>query len=281
MLRALLRHTGSKPLIRSPLQWSNIARLIFSQDHSLANQIYNSVVEKHKKSFQKLNLKQHDRIIDLIISAYMKEPANEALKSRLTDFQGIFEENEGRLRISRAWIDAIQQETKIKLFPDRLLKIPDRNLDNRHYAEIIHNMHTAAYNIMTYKKLEPTMNFFYRGIFPVHDKLELKGNLGDKLRLENDEIKIKDEVHIRCCSIKPHACENYDFDPTPNVTFIIARGMDDNGKQSICVMPTVLFSVHDLPKFRYKGNAEPDSIFLVNKAKLKEFFYLFEQEMVR
>lgn len=120
----------------------------------------------------------------------------------------------------------------------------------------------------------------YRGIFPLDDPITISISLSQKPHLEWEELSVNGTSTTRCCSIKPHACENYDFDPRRGIHFVLARGMDIDGTKTDCVMPTVLFSVHEIPKDRYRGNAEPEHILLINKRKMNEFFYLFEQDII-
>lgn len=102
MIKTILRHTGLRPILNNAKLWYDFYQAVIQRDEIIANKIFNAVVESHRKHLRTLDLSQPDRVIDLMISAYTKDPLNETLRSRINDFSPIFEEDKGRIRLTRA-----------------------------------------------------------------------------------------------------------------------------------------------------------------------------------
>jgi hypothetical protein len=49
----------------------------------------------------------------------------------------------------------------------------------------------------------------------------------EKFSVENDWEKLDGVIHVRCFSLKPHACESYDFDYRRRIYFQAARSLKD------------------------------------------------------
>ena len=135
----------------------------------------------------------------------------------------------------------------------------------------------ATYNILQYKNLIPTYQLIFRNLIHLEQELQMIGQVTKYPHIEFDQVKIGGVFNIRNCSIKPHGCENYDFDFRINKRFIITRGMDEKLFNYFeCVMPTILYTLHDRSPIRFKGTLDMKELITISGKNLENFFFLYE-----
>lgn len=275
MLPLLYKYTGP-PLFYYPSLYPSLLKLTHSRDKEISANCFNYIVSKHIETLSKTPGLSKEQLLDLLIASYFRYPLSGSLKNFLSQFSNIFQIANNSIRLSRSWISAIQAYTETPLFPQQLFALSPGTWTSNDYAAHIHYIHQATYNILHYKKITPTLQLIYRNSLRDSPEVTLKGTLTKFPVTEYDTSYINKAKNIRCCSIKPHACENYDFDYNSKSLFVLLRGMDDVGNNIECVLPTVLFTFHHFPVYRYKGNVQPEELLLVNHPQLRSFFWLFE-----
>jgi hypothetical protein len=285
MLGTLIKYVGRPALTRSPIFWPTSLKLLVRASPTDVASIYNQVLATNRELFQKAdwssfpNLK--DTITSLLLTSYLREPLTDEIKTTLSQLPiPIFSIKGQEIEILPVWIDAIQKELSIDIFPQELFHFTTPSVSVRLYAERIHYLHKATYAALKLGNKKFTLRNIYRGAIASDEVVDIKTELSNKLMLERDETKIGGYKNIRVCSLKPHACENYDFDTRRIVKVIIARGMDESGSQLICALPTVMFTIHDKAKDRYKGNIDSLSLHTINRKGMDKFFYVFQPDFL-
>ena len=281
MLRSLFLRVGMLEICKRPLLWPKLISVLLTQQPHAAREVYNSIVTHHRSQFRLKQPKQADKVIDFLCSLHLREES--FLQSdRYQELNWICKSTRQGTRVTRAWIDAIQQELNLSLIPKELLQIQRKTSKILNLCETIHYIHQATYNIMKYKQVAPSYSMIFRNaIHPQQELVMLNQELTQLPQIEYDKIKVGTDWNTRCCSIKPHGCENYDFDMRISRKFVIARGMDEKDYNNYeCVMPTILYTLHERYSYRFKGNVSRDQIITVSGAQLHEFFFLYEQASI-
>lgn len=285
MLGTLIKYVGRPALARSPIFWPTSLKLLVSTSPIDVASIYSRVLSNNRELFHKAdwsgfpNLKA--TITSLLLTSYLREPLTDEIKATLSQLPiPIFSIKGQEIDILPVWIDALQKELSIDIFPPELFQFQIPSVDARSYAERIHYLHKATYAALKLGNKKFTLRNIYRGAVASDEVVDIKTELSNKLKLERDETKIHGYKNIRVCSLKPHACENYDFDTRRNIKVIIARGMDEQGSQLICALPTVMFTIHDKAKDRYKGNIDSLSLHTINRKGMEKFFYVFQPDLL-
>lgn len=278
MLRNVLSYCGSKYLMKTPTLWPHLSSVVSNQGTQEANDLIKRVVDRHMQTLESKDLPASYFIEDFLFDLHFNRPT-EPHSEVIEALSFMIERTNGKVRITRAWLEALQNKLNLNWFPTELFRIPYRYLDNRYYAEQIHRIHKATYNILEARQVIPTLRLIYRNAVKDDEEIALKGKLSTYTVLENMEAKLEGVPNIRCCSLKPHACENYDFDFRRKSVVIIARGMDEeNAMSQFVALPTVLFTRHGLNYARYKSNLEANYLIVLDTERLYTFFYLFEPE---
>jgi hypothetical protein len=122
------------------------------------------------------------------------------------------------------WMDAIQRVCNFQLIAPGLLTVEKQRFDNVWFAERVNNIHLTTYKILERMNLPLTLTNIYRGALESNAVYNEDASL-ENYKLEMEKWKIDGVVHIRCYSLKPHACENYDFDYKKRLYFHVARGL--------------------------------------------------------
>lgn len=285
MLPTLIKYVGRTTLTGNPPLWSSCLKLMASRSDLEATHIYNRILNNHRDSFHKAdwtgfnNLK--DTFSDLLLTSYLREPITDEVKNTLAQFPiQIFTINNQDLHIHPVWIDTLQQELSIDIFPQEIFQLKKPSYDTRYYGERIHYLHRATYAALKLRNKKFTLRNIYRDAIASDELVNIKSNLTKRLMLERDEAEIDGFKSLRVCSIKPHACENYDFEVRKRVRVILGRGMDDLGHQVVCTLPTVLFTIHEKAQDRYQGNIDSFSLNIINRKGMDKFFYLFQPEFI-
>ena len=270
-----MRVGGFKEILKNPRIWTLTCSVFTTQNSHKANKVYEYFVEKHKKKLKTMENKQADKMIDFLCAVHLRDELS--LKSgRYDNLSWMFKTTKLGIFVTRAWIDAIQQDLNISLIPKKLLEIPLKN-DMRYVLETIHYIHLATYNIINYKGLVPSYGLIFRNIIQTDSEIPLKGWISKSPFFELEQVKIQNVLNIRCCSIKPHGCENYDLEIKENRVFVLARGMDEAGfNQFECVMPTILYTLHPNSRSRFKSTAPMDQVITISGEDLHRFFFLYE-----
>lgn len=280
MFRALYQRVGFSALSQRPALWPKTFLMFFTQSPRFANEIYEKVVSSHREVFKRKNITQIDKITDFLCAMHLRNES-ELKSERYRDLDWICKEDKGGVRVTRAWIDAIQQEIGLELIPKDLLRISSEKNAIRVLYETIHYIHKATYNVLRYKEIPVSLTMIFRNALCVNEKVTLKGEISEFPVVEFDQIEVTGILNTRCCSIKPHGCENYDFDLRQRTKFVIARGMDEKEYMNYeCVMPTILYTLHEKDFNRFKGNASHQEIITVAGEQLWDFFFLYEQASI-
>jgi len=268
-----------------PKYWGELCSLAFTQDQQQAQGLFQRAVDVRRRVLAKVDwspwLAQHElsslsvAYTRLFLCAYFRKAVPEDLQAAVqTQPVKLFVQEDDTLRISRLWIAACEQEFTLKLVAPELLTVRRLPQSNQEFADIIHNVHRTTYGLLPLAGLTPTLSSLYRGAVPNSDPLQLKGELGKFPQMDYTEARLSNESHVRCCSITPHACENYDLTPPRDAYFVLGRGMEDVGADETCVLPTVLFTTNTKVPNRFKGSSE--HLIVLTQDRLKVFFRLFE-----
>lgn len=268
-----------------PRYWGELSSLVFTQDKKQAQALFHAAVSVRRKKIAQTDwtpwLGQHEfrslpaAYTSLFLCAYFKKTVSDELLAAVnTQPLPMFVPDGDSLRISRTWMAACEQEFTLHLVDPHLLSVNLLPGDNRDFAYYIHHLHRTTYRLLPLAGLPPTLNNVYRGAVPNNDQLQLRGGLGRQPLVDYVEVKIERDKHLRCCSLTPHACENYDLVPPATTYFVLGRGMEDVGASEACVLPTVLFTTNTKVPSRFKGNAE--QLLVLSQDRLKAFFRLFE-----
>lgn len=268
-----------------PKYWGELCSLAFTQDPQQAQSLFQRAVETRRRVLAKIDwspwLAQHEltslsvAYTRLFLCAYFRKAVPEELKAAVTTQPvQLFVPEGDTLRISRLWMAACEQEFSVQLVAPELLAARPIPQDNQDYADFIHQLHRTTYRLLPLAGLTPTLSSIYRGAVPLSDPLQLKGELGKFPQMDFTEARFGKDSHVRCCSLAPHACENYDLTPPRAAYFVLGRGMEDVGADEACVLPTVLFTVNAKVPNRFKGSAE--HLIVLAQDRLKVFFRLFE-----
>lgn len=268
-----------------PRYWGELCSLAFTQDRQQAQNLFQRAVDVRRRVLAKADwspwLAEHElsslsvAYTRLFLCAYFRRAVPEDLQAAVkTQPVKLFVPEGDTLRISRLWMAACEQEFAVQLVAPGLLTVRPLPKNNQDYADIIHNLHRTTYSLLPLAGLTPSFSSLYRGAIPKSDPLQLKGELGKFPQMDYTEIRLGSESHVRCCSLTPHACENYDLTPPRASYFVLGRGMEDVGADEACVLPTVLFSTNAKVPNRFKGSSE--NLILLAQDRLKVFFRLFE-----
>jgi hypothetical protein len=280
---------GMSQLAKHLNLWPSALKWLLLRNKNSLQYIYDQVVSSHINTLKSKEIKQIDKIIDFLCCLHLRD--KDSLKSgRFKDFDWMFSNSKNGITLSRAWIKAIQKEYKISLIPDQLLDIPKIIDNRRHVIDTIHYIHQATYNILSYKNIEPTYNLIFRNTVNIEKSIYSKykdhilsadRTLSKFPIYEYDKVKLE-TFNIRCCSIKPHGCENYDFNFNKSYKFVISRGMDEKSYvETECVMPTILYTLQEKNLRRYKGNADINDVIFIAGDDLMNFFEMYEVDTLK
>ena len=286
MLRGLFHHAEKKTFY-SPVYWKALSNLLFSQDKKEAQKLLQRVVDSHRKQFSEIDwrpwLAENEfaslpaAYTRLFYHAYFRHPLPDDLKPSISSQPiPVFSLDGSFLRLSRPWMAACQQELGLNLVLPELLTVRKLPSTNQDYADYVHAVHRTTYNLIKLASLKFTMESVYRGAVSHTEELTIRGQLAPYPIFDVLEEVYDNERHIRCCSIKPHACENYDITPVRSHYFVLGRAMEEIGTSEACVLPTVLFSTNSKVPNRYKGNTEQTQLLIMGEDRMKVFFRLFE-----
>lgn len=280
MFGSLIYHIGFWHIARRPSLWYNTFRTIGATDTTHANKVYEKIVDVHRSVYRSKITTQKEKILDFLCALHLQEE-QELLNDRYKELSWCYEIRNGKVWMSLAWMDAIQRELQLSLIPEALFRISTKTQGVKEIAEVIHYMHLATYNIMAYKGLIPSLKLVFRNAVHLDKDLKLVGKLPHMPVIEYDTVKLGGSLNYRACSLKPHGCENYDLDRRMHLKFVIARGMDEKEYSNFeCVMPTILYTLHEKMLARFKSAANLEDVIVISGESLRNFLYLYENHIV-
>lgn len=276
MFLNLVNRIAFKPLLNSPFLFLKSLGLLFQNDQDRANEIFLKVAKSHQEVLKSKKIQQTDKLLNFLCDIHLQNETE--LNSGIYDeFSWMFVRKNGKIWISLAWLWAIQAELGVKLIPKELFQIRHDKNKTLYHADQIHYIHIATYNILAYKGLKPTFSRIYRNVIIDDREIQILKSLTKVPAIEYFDIGLEGVLNVRCCSIKPHGCENYDLSVNQNEIFVISKGMNEvSYMKSENVMPTILFTHHPLDWQRFKSTVNYKDVLVLNTTQIELFFYLYE-----
>jgi hypothetical protein len=276
MFLSFVERITMKHLLKSPLIFLSSLELLFESNVEEANRLFLSVAKHHQKVLKSKKIQQTDKLVNFLCDLHLQNEV-ELNSGVYSEYSWMYSTQKGKIRLSRPWIWAIQAELGLELIPNELLLFNNINHPYMRFSELIHFIHLATYNILAYKNLKPSFSLIYRNVIKDDRELTLIGSLSKTPVIEFYQINLDDYLNTRCCSIKPHGCENYDFSISQNDLFVVARGMNEAGYgQFQNVMPTIVFSMQHMDLQRFKSTASYKDVLFLGKTQIESFIYLYE-----
>ena len=276
MFLNLLNRIAFKPLLSSPFLFLKSLGLLFHDNQDRANEIFLKVAQRHLEVLRSKKLQQTDKLLNFLCDIHLQNEPE--LNSGIYDeFSWMFTRKNGKIWVSLAWLWAIQAELGLNLLPSELFKIKLTKNKVLGLADQIHYIHRATYNILAHKGLKPTFSRVYRNTIIDDREIKTLSELARVPVVEYFDTVLDGVLNVRCCSIKPHGCENYDLSLNKNNIFVISKGMNEvSYMKSENVMPTILFTYQPLDWQRFKSTANYKDVLVLDGTQIELFFYLYE-----
>lgn len=276
MLYSLIKRVGLKSLLSHPSLFPKLIDLVLENDYNLANNIFLKISKSHQQLLSSKKLQQQDKLTNFLCDLHLQN--HSVLNSGIYDeYNWMYSKVQGQIWLSRAWIWAIQSELGLNLIPQELFFIDPEKNKHVEYANFVHYIHRATYKIIEFKGIEPSFSVIYRNVIEDNRIFTPKIKIGNKPMVEFHAIELDGALNIRCCSLKPHACENYDFTANDNNLFVVARGMEEARHGEVrAVLPTVLFTFNYKDITRFKSNADYKDVMVFDMEHIDRFLYLYE-----
>lgn len=276
MIFRIIARVGLKSLLSSPTSLLSSIDSSLEKNYELGNHVLQEISKSHQKLLASKKLSQQDKLANFLCDLHLQNTS--ILNSGIYDeYSWMYSKHNGQIWLSRAWMWAIQSELGIKLLPDELFFLKPEPNKHIEYSTFIHNIHRATYNIMNFKGIQPTFSVIYRNVIEDNRVFKSKYSLTKEPMIEYNAISLEGVLNIRCCSLKPHACENYDFSVSENTLFVVARGMEEVAVGDIRnALPTVLFTFNHKDISRFKSNAEYKDVLVMDLDQFYKFIYLYE-----
>lgn len=276
MIFRIIARVGLKSLLSSPSSLLSSIDSLLLKDYKLCNQILLEISKSHQKLLASKKISQQDKLANFLCDLHLQNTS--VLNSGIYDeYSWMYSKQNGQIWLSRAWMWAIQSELGLNLLPDELFFLKPEPNKHIEYSTFIHNIHRATYNIINFKGIQPSFSVIYRNVIEDNRVFQSRYSINKEPLIEYNAIKLDGALNIRCCSIKPHACENYDFSLNESNLFVVARGLEEVGiGQFKTALPTVLFTFNHKDITRFKSNAEYKDVLILDMDRFYKFIYLYE-----